>query len=99
MSGGKNFSGIASKDSLLPEFRAIAQTDKNIFILNVGSPALLYKISKDGKHTKLVYTETGEKVFYDSMKFINDSEGIAMGDPVNGCLSIIKTIDGGNTWK
>lgn len=98
LNGGKNFSGVAVQDTLMPEFRAIAQTKSDVFILNVGSPALLYKVSKDGKQSKIVYTETGEKVFYDSMKFRNDKEGIAIGDPVNGCLSVIITSDGGNTW-
>jgi photosystem II stability/assembly factor-like uncharacterized protein len=36
--------------------------------------------------------------FYDSMKFWNKNEGIAMGD-LNDCLSIIITRDGGNTWN
>lgn len=98
LNGGKNFSGIAVQDTLMPEFRAIAQTKTDVFILNVGSRALLYKISKDGKQSKLVYTETGEKVFYDSMQFRDDKEGIAIGDPVNGCLSVITTSDGGITW-
>lgn len=99
LNGGKDFSGIAAQDTLLPEFRAIAQTNSNIFILNAGTPALLYKVSKDGKMSKLVYTETGEKVFYDSMIFINDKEGIALGDPVDGCHSVIMTKDGGDTWS
>ncbi|MEL1244589.1 oxidoreductase [Flavobacterium sp. DGU11] len=99
LSGGKNFSGVISKDTLFPEFRAIAQTKNDIFILNVGTPAMLYKISKDGKTSKEVYSETGEKVFYDSMQFYNDKEGIAMGDPTDGCLSVIITSDGGETWK
>ena len=99
LNGGKNFSGVAVQDTLLPEFRAIAQTKDDVFIINAGTPALLYKISKDGKRTKLVYTETGEKVFYDSMQFRNDKEGIAIGDPTNGCLSVIETKDGGETWK
>jgi len=99
LNGGRNFNGVAVQDTLMPEFRAIAQTKSDIFILNVGTPALLYKISKDGKQSKLVYTETGEKVFYDSMQFRNDKEGIAIGDPIGGCLSIIITNDGGNTWK
>ncbi|GGB66745.1 hypothetical protein GCM10007424_03390 [Flavobacterium suaedae] len=86
------------QDSILPEFRAIAQNKHNIFIINVASPAMLYKIDKkDGVVTK-VYTEEGEKVFYDSMQFYNDKEGIAMGDPTNECLSVIKTTDGGETW-
>lgn len=96
---GKDFSGVAAQDSILPEFRAIAQTDTDMFIINAGTPALLYKISKDGKSSKLVYTETGEKVFYDSMQFRNNKEGIAIGDPTDGCLSVITTADGGETWR
>ncbi len=99
LSGGANFSGIMAKDTLFPEFRAIAKTDDAVFILNAGTPALLYKISKDGRKNKLVYTETGERVFYDSMKFRNNKQGMAMGDPVNECLSVLTTEDGGDTWK
>jgi len=98
LGGGKNFSGILTKDTLVPEFRSIAQTGSDIFILNAGTPALLYKITKDGKRNKEVYTESGEKVFYDAMRFYNNKEGIAMGDPVSGCLSVIITADGGETW-
>ncbi|KGO86121.1 oxidoreductase [Flavobacterium rivuli WB 3.3-2 = DSM 21788] len=98
LSGDKNFNGVVAKDTLLPEFRAIAQTSTDVFILNVASPALLHKISKDGKRNKEVYTESGEKVFYDCMRFYNDKEGIAMGDPANGCLAVITTKDGGETW-
>lgn len=99
LTGDKNFSGIIAKDTLFPELRSIAQTKDHIFILNAGTPALLYKVSKDGKRVDLVYTEEGEKVFYDSMKFRNDKEGIAMGDPTGNCLSVITTEDGGETWK
>ena len=95
----EKFNGIASQGEELPEFRAIAQTDKDIFILNAGTPAQLYKISKDGKISRIVYTETGEKVFYDSMRFRDNKNGIAIGDPTDGCMSVIFTTDGGNTWK
>lgn len=87
------------KDSLKIEFRSIAQTAKHVFILNVANPALLHRISKDGKETKVVYQENHEKVFYDSMQFWDDKEGIAMGDPIADCLNIITTKDGGNSWK
>lgn len=99
LSGDKGFSGVVAKDTILPEFRAIAQTDTDIFILNAGSPAMLYKISKDGRNVQEVYSETGEKVFYDSMQFFNDTDGIAMGDPTDSCLSVIITNDGGTTWN
>lgn len=99
LSGGKSLNGVVAKDSVLPEFRSIAQNKSDIFILNAGTPAMLYKISKDGRAVRKVYTETGEKVFYDSMQFYNDTDGIAMGDPTDGCLSVIVTEDGGGNWR
>ncbi|AUC80994.1 hypothetical protein [Lacinutrix sp. Bg11-31] len=33
------------------------------------------------------------------MGFWNDKEGVAIGNPTDGCLSVIVTRDGGNTWS
>ncbi|MDN3593843.1 WD40/YVTN/BNR-like repeat-containing protein [Zunongwangia endophytica] len=85
-------------DSVTPEFRAVASTASDFFMLSVENPALLYKTGDDGK-MKLVYKEEDEKVFYDAIAFWNDQEGIAMGDPTDDCLSVIVTRDGGNSWK
>lgn len=95
----QKFENRISNNNLPLEFRSIAKTTNNIFVLSIGNPALLYKISKDGKKTELVYEEKNEKVFYDSMQFWNDLEGIAIGDPIQGCLSVIVTRDGGNSWQ
>ncbi|MDF0706113.1 WD40/YVTN/BNR-like repeat-containing protein [Flagellimonas okinawensis] len=84
-------------DSITPSFRAVGGTAEDFFMLSIESPALLYKTGDQGK-MELVYTEEGEGVFYDSLTFWNDTEGIAVGDTVNGCISIIITRDGGNTW-
>jgi photosystem II stability/assembly factor-like uncharacterized protein len=94
----KRFNGRVTKDTLLLEFRSIAQTDDYIFLLNVGTPALLYRVSKDGSRIKKMYQENHLKVFYDSMQFWNNEEGIAMGDPTDNCFSILITRDGGTTW-
>lgn len=85
-------------DTLVPEFRAVASTDNDFFMLSVGSPALLYKTGDSGA-MELVYKEEHEKAFYDAMAFWNNEEGIAMGDPTDDCISIIITRDGGNTWE
>lgn len=86
------------RDTLKLEFRSIAQTNKNVYLLSVENPALLYQVSKKTKKVKLVYKEVNEKVFYDSMRFWNDKEGIAIGDPIEDTFSIIVTRDGGETW-
>ena len=89
---------IQKYDALLPEFRAIAHTSTDFFMLSVANPALLYKTGNKGS-MELVYTEEGETVFYDSMAFWNDKEGIAIGDSMVGCLSVIITRDGGYSWN
>jgi photosystem II stability/assembly factor-like uncharacterized protein len=93
-----NFKGNVAKENLKLEFRSIAQTSKHIFILSISNPALLYRITKDNSEIKLVYQEDHEKVFYDSMQFLNDDEGFAVGDPTENCPSFIQTINGGETW-
>lgn len=85
-------------DSISLEYRSIAQIDNAIFIVNIAKPAHIYKLSKDLKSVNLVYTDSNEKIFFDSMQFWNDQEGIAMGDPIDDCLHIIITNDGGNSW-
>lgn len=69
-----------------------------MFLLSVANPALLYSVDKKDKKVKLVYKEINPKVFYDSMQFWNDKEGIAIGDPTEDTFSIIVTRDGGETW-
>ena len=81
------------------EFRSIAATKEAIFILAVGNPAKLIKIDKKSLNETLVYQEENEKVFYDSMQFVDNLNGFAMGDPTEDCLSFIKTTNGGNSWE
>lgn len=89
---------LQEQDSIAPEFRAVASTENDFFMLSVGSPALLYKTGDTGR-MELVYRENHDDAFYDAMTFWNNAEGIAMGDPIDGCLSVIITRDGGQTWK
>lgn len=91
-------SGTMELDTLVTDFRAVAATREDFFMLNAGSPALLYKTGDNGS-MELVYREDGKRVFYDAMAFWNDKEGIAMGDPVDDCLSVLITRDGGVTWQ
>jgi photosystem II stability/assembly factor-like uncharacterized protein len=87
----------------VPDFRAISHSGNKLYVLSIASPAKLYQIEIDKKegltNPKLVYTEQGEKVFYDAINFFDDKNGIAMGDPTEDCLSILLTNDGGENWN
>lgn len=89
-----------SHEGTYPQFRSIAYNGNYIFLLSIENPALLYKIdpTKPLGQPELVYKESDPKVFYDSLAFFDHDKGLAMGDPTEDCLSIIKTSDGGNTW-
>ena len=97
LTNNKVRTNVQKYDTILPEFRAVAHTSTDFFMLSVANPALLY--ATGFTNMKLVYKEDGEGVFYDAMTFWNDKEGLALGDTVDGCLSIIVTRDGGKTWR
>ena len=86
-------------DTLVPEFRSIAVTDKAVFLLSVASPALLYQSTDKGQSWELVYQGSHPNCFYDAMAFRDAENGIAVGDPTDGCLSVIMTSDGGSNWR
>lgn len=84
----------SEEDSIaFPNLRALAVVEDEVFAMSIGNPALLFK------NGNVVYKEYGDNVFYDAMVFWNASEGIAIGDPVDDCLSIVITRDRGETWQ
>ena len=52
---------VQTYDSITPEFRAIASTSEDFFLLSVGNPALLYKTGDNGK-MELVYKESVDEL-------------------------------------
>lgn len=96
--GGQMVIDSVTYDTIVPHFRAIASNGRDVFMLGIGNPALLYKVNEKDE-PELVYREHHEKVFYDAMTFWNEREGIAMGDPTGDCLSVLITRNGGNTWS
>jgi len=92
---------LRHQDSLL-HFRSIAHNGSHAFALTIDRPALLYRLTFDGRQitaADLVYTEDAPGVFYDAIGFWNANEGIAVGDPIEGCLSVLITRDAGKSWQ
>lgn len=85
-------------DSSAWHFRSIAVTDSAVHLLTIGSPALLFRSTDRGESWQVVYQEDHPAAFYNAMHFWDNQHGIAMGDPTDGCLSVICTDDGGVSW-
>ena len=98
--GGTNWNvqSVAGAEEL--DFRDIHAIDaNNVLIVSAGTPARIYR-SSDGCQTwTKVFERTDPKFFFDAIDFWDAQAGIVMGDPIDGKLCLLKTIDGGQTWN
>lgn len=61
-----------------------------------GSSTYIYRTTNGGKTWTNVFSLTGG--FIDGIKMFDATNGIAVGDPVGGKWTVLKTTDGGATW-
>jgi len=81
------------------EFRSLYSfDDQRAVIANSGSPAYILVTTDGGKKWNPVYTKTHPDAFFDGMDFWNDKEGIIYGDPIDGKMLLLYTVDGGINW-
>ena len=81
------------------DFRDIhAMDDTTIVAITSGTPARIYRSNDRGLDWKQVYENKDEKVFIDALSFWDDQTGIVMGDPIDGSLFLLRTMDGGKSW-
>ena len=86
-------------DSTPPSFRASAFSGDHWFAAGIASPAWIARTQDIDMHPEWVYHDTSAAVFLDAMAWWNEDEGLVFGDPVDGCLTLLATRDGGLTWN
>ncbi len=82
------------------DFRDIhAFSGSSAVILSAGTPARVYRTNDGGETWAKTFEHQSEKAFFDALSFWNDDHGIAMSDPIDDRLLLIKTNDGGKSWS
>lgn len=88
------------------DFRDIEAFDGSTAIaMAVDNPAVIVKTTDGGATWKKVFERSMPGMFLDAMYFKNKKEGICIGDPLDMKQTktkqfyIIRTFDGGETWK
>ncbi len=64
-----------------------------------GPASRIYRTTDGGRSWTLQFTNTDPAAFYDCMDFWDAKRGVAVSDAVAGKLVILRTEDGGTTWR
>jgi len=98
--GGAHWA-VVSPDATGLDFRDIEALDADTaFVLSIGpgDTSRIYKTTDGGRTWALQFTNPDPKAFYDAIAFWDARSGLAVGDPVDGKFTVVRTIDGGRTW-
>ncbi|RMH75915.1 MAG: T9SS C-terminal target domain-containing protein [Calditrichaeota bacterium] len=58
----------------------------------------IYRTINGGQIWQTVYADTSSAAFINAVKMFDKLNGYAVGDPVNGQWTLLRTSDGGQTW-
>ena len=84
------------------DFRGIWAWDADTAIVMSSGPgdaSRLYKTTDGCSSWKLLYTNPDKDGFWDAVAFSDGKNGFVLGDPVQGSFVLLRTEDGGATWK
>lgn len=98
--GGKNWKWFSVKGFEKKDFRDIEAFDATTaVIICVDEPAYILKTNDGGETWKVVYENKTKGMFLDAMEFWNEQSGIVVGDPINGRFFVVRSFDGGSSWR
>ncbi len=99
--GGARWTVLAVPGAGDLDFRDVEATgERAAYILSIGpgDKSRIYKTTDAGETWVLQFTNADPKGFYDAIAFWDEENGLAVGDPVDGRFTVLRTSDGGKTW-
>ena len=102
--GGNSWQIIHVEGAETLDFRDIYGVNYKIaYAMSAGNAedgaAKVFKTIDGGVTWKVVLHRTDKGVFFDSMDFWNENEGILIGDPIDDKPFIMRTLNGGDSWQ
>lgn len=93
-----NVNHVAGADK--NDFRSIhAWSEKRAMVFGVAGPAFGYLTEDGGENWQVVFQDTTKGLFFNSLKFADEKNGLTVSDPVDGKFFVLRTENGGETWE
>lgn len=97
---GKTWKWMRIWNDSTSDYRTLYAFDSmRAIVAGTGSPAKIFMTKDGGNKWNQVYSNDHPEIFLDGIDFWNVREGIIYGDPIDGHLTLLKTIDGGDSWQ
>jgi len=98
--GGESWQMMKIPGAESNDFRSLHAWDENrAMVFGVAGPDFGYKTEDGGETWEVVYRDTTASLFFNSLKFADELNGLAVSDPVDGKFFVIRTEDGGRSWS
>ena len=84
------------------DFRDVDAFDADtayLLAIGEGERSRIYKTTDGGRKWALQFQNRRAGAFYDCMAFWDGARGLAVSDPVDGRFLVVRTEDGGRTWR
>lgn len=96
---GNSWKDVTVPDTEQNDFRSIHAWDENTaLVFGVAGPEFGYKTVDGGATWNVVFSDTTSGLFFNSVKFADAKNGLAVSDPIDGKFFVLRTKDAGNTW-
>lgn len=100
LDGGETWSRKIIPASEDTEFRSLHAWDaKRALVFDVSPEGRAFMTTDGGTSWEQVYSSPVEGAFFNSLKFADDNQGIAISDPIDDMVFVLKTVDGGRSWN
>ena len=97
--GGESWKQRSVPDCENTEFRSLHAWDAlRALVFDVSPEGRAFLTQDGGFHWKKVYQSPVKGAFFNSLKFADDRLGMAISDPIDERIFILKTVDGGRSW-
>lgn len=98
--GGKNWVSDTVSGATSYDFRDVhAISIDTAFLMSAGQDtARIYRTTDRGRTWTLQYNDTRKGMFLNAISFFSSTHGVALGDPIDGKFTILRTEDGGISW-